>query len=118
MAWLKRRDRNGQLEVQNIADPGFDAGSYGLSREEVERVLHGIRPDGSVVKGMEAVRAAYCAVGLGWVVAPTRIPGVRWLADSVYRSFARNRAALGRLVEQRCSDERCAEKPSDDTACH
>src|ERR1700690_4236397 len=33
--WLKRRDRNDRLALENIAALGFDPGRYGLTREEV-----------------------------------------------------------------------------------
>jgi predicted DCC family thiol-disulfide oxidoreductase YuxK len=107
MAWLKRRDRSGNLELEDISSLGFEPARYGLTREEVTRVLHGVRTDGVVVQGMEAVREAYRAVGLGWVVAPTRWPGLRRLSDVLYGWFARNRVALGRLLEPSCSDGRC-----------
>ncbi|MHC4398906.1 MAG: DCC1-like thiol-disulfide oxidoreductase family protein [Planctomycetota bacterium] len=32
-AWLKRRDRFGSLELEDIAALGFDPGRYGLTRE-------------------------------------------------------------------------------------
>jgi predicted DCC family thiol-disulfide oxidoreductase YuxK len=79
-----------------------------LNREEVTRVLHGVKPDGTVIKGMEAVRQAYEAVGLGWVLAPTRLPGLRRLSDLFYGWFARNRLALGRLLGPTCSNGHCA----------
>jgi hypothetical protein len=59
-------------------------------------VLHGIRHDGVVLKGMPAVREAYRAIGLGWLLAPTRLPGLNALSEFLYRWFARNRGALGR----------------------
>ena len=34
---------------------------------------------------------ALAAVGLGWLLAPTRWPGLRRLSDAAYRVFARNR---------------------------
>jgi predicted DCC family thiol-disulfide oxidoreductase YuxK len=107
VAWLKRRDRAGNLELQDIAVLGFDPARYGLTREEIMRVLHGVRPDGVVIRGMEAVREAYRAVGLGWLLVPTRLPGLSALSDFFYGWFARNRRALGRLLEPNCSDEQC-----------
>jgi len=99
--WLKGRDRAGNLKLENIAALGFDPARYGLSRGEINRELHGIKPDGTIVRGMEAVREAYRSVGLGWIMAPTRLPGVRFLSDRVYGWFARNRRALGRLLTWR-----------------
>jgi predicted DCC family thiol-disulfide oxidoreductase YuxK len=108
--WLKRRDRSGNLVLENIAAIGFDPVSYGLTREEVMGKLHGILPDGRVVRGMEAVRRAYQSVGLGWVVAPTKLPIVRGMTDVMYRAFARNRVRLGRMFGRKCESGTCAGK--------
>ena len=45
--WLKRRDRHGKLATEDIAAIGFDPARYGLTRQEVAGVLHGILPDGT-----------------------------------------------------------------------
>jgi len=105
--WLKRRDRAGQLATEDIAALGFDPARYGLTRDDVSRVLHGLTADGRVLRGMDAVRAAYRAVGLGWLVAPTRLPLVRTVADGLYGLFARNRLTLGRLAGRPCSAGKC-----------
>ena len=111
VAWLKRRDRNGNLEAEDIAASGFDPARYGLTHDEITRVLHGVRPDGVVVRGMEAVRESYRSVGLGWLLALTRLPGLRFLSDLIYGWFARNRVALGRFWEPARSDGRCGAPP-------
>jgi predicted DCC family thiol-disulfide oxidoreductase YuxK len=105
--WLKRRDRKGHLATEDIAALGFDPAKYGLSREEVTRVLHGLTADGRILKGMDAVRASYRAVGLGWLVAPTRWPLLRTISDYGYRLFARNRVRWGRWLGARCDEESC-----------
>ena len=110
--WLKRRDCNGNLILENIASLGFDACRYGLTHEEVMGSLHGILPDGRVVRGAEAVRAAYGSVGLGWLVAPTRLPIVHGLLNAAYRVFARNRVRWGRLFGRQCGSGSCAGKPT------
>ena len=115
MAWLKRRDRAGNLELEDFAVPGFDPARFGLTQNEITSVLHDVRPDGEVVKGMQAVREAYRAVGLGWLLAPTRLPGLSALSDFCYGLFARNRLALGRLFDPSCSDGQCAVTSSRET---
>jgi predicted DCC family thiol-disulfide oxidoreductase YuxK len=108
--WLKRRDRNDRLDLEDIAAIGFDPACYGLTRDEVMGSLHGILPDGRVVRRVEAVRQAYEAVGLGWVVAPTRLPIVRGVLDGLYGVFARNRLRLGRLFGRECGNGNCYSK--------
>jgi len=111
VAWLKRRDRLGNLQLEDISARGFDPARYGLTREAVDGVLHGIRHDGVVVRGMDAVREAYRSVGLGWLTAPTSLPGLKWAADRLYGWFARNRTALGRFLEPRCREGKCRVSP-------
>jgi predicted DCC family thiol-disulfide oxidoreductase YuxK len=90
--FLERRDRGrGRIQFENIADPSFAPGVYGLDDQQVLARIHGVLPNGAVVEGMEVLRLAYAAVGLGWLMAPTRWPGLRRLADQAYRIFARNR---------------------------
>jgi predicted DCC family thiol-disulfide oxidoreductase YuxK len=106
ISMLRRLDRSRRLDLVDIAAPGFDACPPGLDRDDLMARIHGQRPDGTVVEGMDVFRGAYAAVGLGWLLAPTAWPGLRRLADAAYRWFARNRLRwTGR--EHACSD-RCA----------
>lgn len=105
--WLKRRDRRQQLATVDIAAPGFDPARYGLTAERVHARLHGVAADGTVVEGMAAVRASWSAVGLGWVMAPTGWPILRFAFDLGYRVFARYRVPLGRWFGRRCDADRC-----------
>jgi predicted DCC family thiol-disulfide oxidoreductase YuxK len=105
--FLERRDRGrGRIQLEDIARPDFDPTLHGLDARQVMARIHGVLPDGSVVEGVEVFRRAYAAVGLGWLLAPTRWPGLRWLADFAYRVFARNRLRwTGR--ESACEEGRC-----------
>lgn len=108
--FLQRRDRErGRIQFKDIADPTFDPAVYGLEAWQVMARIHGVLPDGSVVEGVEVFRLAYTAVGLGWLLAPTRWPGLRRLADVAYQAFARNRLTwTGRATA--CEAERCEPK--------
>ncbi len=105
VAWLQRRNRAGRLCTVDIADPGFDALSHGLDPDRVHAELHGRLADGTHTVGMESMRRAWTAVGLGYLLAPTRWPVLRGLADLAYRLFARYRVPLGRLLGRRCDPE-------------
>ncbi len=104
---LKRLDRgHGRLELVDIAEPAFDAGRYGTTFEAVMGTIHGVKPDGSLVTGVEVFRRAYAAVGWGWLWAPTGWPVVKPVVDAAYRFFAKHRLRLtGRPVD--CADGRC-----------
>jgi predicted DCC family thiol-disulfide oxidoreductase YuxK len=108
IALLRRLDRGrGRLDLEDIAAPDFDPARYGTTLHDLMARIHGVLPSGQVVEGVEVFRRAYAAVGLGWLVAPTRWPLVRPLADAAYRWFARNRLRLtGRSAV--CASERCA----------
>lgn len=108
VAMLRRLDRGrGRLQFEDISAEGFSASRYGLAPALLMARIHGVLPDGSLVEGVEVFRRAYAAVGLGWLLAPTRWPGLRRLADAGYRLFARNRLRLtGRAGT--CDDGRCA----------
>lgn len=104
---LTRLDRGcGRIDFEDIAAPGFDAARYGLTARDVMDRIHAVLPDGRVVEGMEVFRRAYAAVGLGWLLAPTRWPGLRQVADAAYRSFARNRLRLTGRVDA-CESGHC-----------
>ena len=104
VAMLRRRDRGrGALALVDIAEPGFDAARYGRDHATLLARIHGVLPDGTVIEGMEVFRRAYAAVGLGWVLAPSRWPLLGRGFDAAYRWFARNRLRLtGR--ESECSE--------------
>jgi predicted DCC family thiol-disulfide oxidoreductase YuxK len=106
--WLKRHDREGKLAMEDIAAPGFDPAQYGLTQQEVMGVLHGILPDGRVVQRLEAIHEAYRAVGLGWLVAPIRLPVVHAVLDRLYGVFAHNRVRLGRWFGRNCDGGACS----------
>lgn len=110
--WLRRRDQHGRLGAIDIAADGFDPAQFGLDRKRVHARLHGVRADGTVIEGMPAIRAAWAAAGLGWVMAPTGWPVLRWFADLGYLVFARYRVPLGRLFGRRCDDDKCSVGPA------
>ena len=108
VAMLRRLDRGrGRLAFDDIAAPGFDASRYHSTQSDLMARIHGVLPDGTLIEGVEVFRRAYSAVGLGWLVAPTRWPLLRPLADAGYRWFARNRLRLAGRNET-CTAERCA----------
>ncbi len=104
---LRRMDRGrGGLRIVDIAAPGFDPGTMGLTLPQVMARIHGVTEDGTIVEGVEVFRRAYDAVGWGWLLAPTGWPGLRWISDRLYRLFAAQRLRLtGRAG---CAEGRCA----------
>ncbi|HZN35837.1 MAG TPA: DUF393 domain-containing protein [Pirellulaceae bacterium] len=107
-AWLSRWNRRGRLILEDISSPQFDPAQYGVTHEELMGVMHGVLPDGRLVRRVEAFRQAYAAVGLGWLLAPTAWPGLRWIFDGLYSLFARLRVPLGRLLAGPCESGTCS----------
>lgn len=102
---LRERDaQQGRLRFIDIAAPGFDAAPYGATLAQLNAVIHGVTPDGRVLSGVEVLRLAYAAVGLGWLLRPTGWPVLKPLFDRGYAVFARHRygfsAVFAPLIEQ------------------
>lgn len=108
---LRRLDRRQRIRFVDIAAEGF-VPPEGLRWDTLMARIHGRLPDGSLVEGVEVFRRLYAAVGLGPVVALTRLPGVRQVLDLLYRVFARNRLRLtGRCDARACALEGGATAP-------
>ena len=91
---LRWMDRKRSIRFTDIADPAFRPSDYGKTMQELMDEIRGRLPDGSWVIGVEVFRRLYAAVGLGPLVALTRLPGVSHGLDVGYRVFAKNRLRL------------------------
>ncbi len=91
LKWLDRKQR---IEFTDIAANNFDVNAYDLTMEQFMGEIQGRLPDGSWITGVEVFRRLYSAVGLGFVVWLTRVPGISHLLDVGYRFFARYRLRL------------------------
>lgn len=110
---LSRLDRGrARLTLIDIAAPGFDPAAHGRTMAELMGTIHGRRPDGSLVTGMEVFRRAYAAVGWGWVLAPTGWPVLRPVFDRLYAWFAKRRLKLTGRGGEACDNGRCRIKPA------
>ena len=98
MDHLAARDRCGRLDLVDISAPAFDAAHHGFAHADLDAAMHVRDAAGRVSRGVPALRLAYGAVGLGWLVRPTAWP---WLApafDAAYRGFAAHRHTLSRRL--------------------
>ena len=113
--WLRRQNKQGKLGFQDIHAEDFDPTRLHKTIPELMAEIHGIYPDGLVIKGMPVFRATYTAVGLGWLMAPTGWPILRQVFDALYAWFARHRLNLGRyLASASCRDGLCQTPPNSD----
>lgn len=98
MDHLRERDSARRLAFVDIAAPGFDAAAYGSTLCELNAQIHAVRPDGSHLVGLAALREAYAAAGLAWVLKATALAPLRPLADAGYALFARYRRPISRAT--------------------
>lgn len=103
IAMLKRKDRKERVRFTDIAGDGFEASDYGKTQQDLMAQIHGRSADGEWLIGVEVFRQVYTAIGLGWLVRPTRWFGVRQGLDAAYRLFAKQRLRL----TGRCDAEGC-----------
>ncbi|RLJ39016.1 thiol-disulfide oxidoreductase DCC family protein [Acidovorax sp. 106] len=87
---LMLRNQAGQLHFEDVQAPGFTC-PEGVTREALLTLMHARTASGQWLSGVAAFEVAYAAVGLGWVMAPARIPLLRAGMDALYPVIARNR---------------------------
>ncbi|QBG46911.1 DUF393 domain-containing protein [Verrucomicrobia bacterium S94] len=92
--FLMRRDRRGALEFADIRDPDFCLPLDGIPLDMLAAEIHAITNERQVLHGMEVIRAAYRAIGIGWIAAPTGWPLLRPFFDLLYTHIARNRLKI------------------------
>jgi len=104
---LRRLDQRGRILFTDITANDFDALSVGRDHAALMARIHGRLPGGELIEGVEVFRRLYSAVGFGWLVAVTRLPGISHGLDLLYGWFAKNRLRL----TGRCGDGRCEVSP-------
>lgn len=102
---LRRRDervnrKQRRLRFTDLEDPGgYDANdpaNAGISYATGMASMHAVTAQGRILTGVPVFRAAYRAVGWGWLWHITTWPVVSWIADSLYNVFAKYRTRLTR----------------------
>jgi predicted DCC family thiol-disulfide oxidoreductase YuxK len=99
--FLMRRDKESVLSFADIRSPDFQSLEIPVRIEQLEKEIHCIDSDGRILRGMEVIRAAYKAVGIGWLAAPTGWPVLRPMFDALYRWVAKNRHLLSTFSKQK-----------------
>jgi predicted DCC family thiol-disulfide oxidoreductase YuxK len=102
VSMLRRRNREGRIAFEDIAAAEFAPEHYGLTMEQVVGAMHAIRPDGSVVRGIDVFAEVYEAVGWSWLAGPIRWRLTRPLASFGYRIFAAIRPRLSSFDPKVC----------------
>ncbi|WP_457336097.1 thiol-disulfide oxidoreductase DCC family protein [Rhizobacter sp. P5_C2] len=96
MDHLWERNAAGRLAFVDISAAGFDPSPYGVTLQAMNEEIHAIAADGRVLHGVQVLRLAYEAVGLGWVLKPIGWAPLQPAFELGYRWFARHRQAISR----------------------
>ena len=102
LRWLDRREA---VWFTDIAEAGFSAEEWGTTQAELMAAIRGRTADGAWVDGMAVFHLLYAAVGLGWLAAVLKLPGLRQAMDAFYVVFARNRLRWTGRCDAACTPE-------------
>lgn len=123
---LKLRTQNGLLQFIDASATPNVSSLEGVSYANLMQIIHAQTAQGQVIQGVTVFRAAYEAVGLGWVTRPTTWPVIGQLADWLYPKLAANRNRIPRRLvsflfegvtrraaeqaaqQARCNDKQCS----------
>ena len=103
--WLSGRDHKinsastPKLKMTDLESDDYnpsDPANGNVSYSEALAAIHAITSDGKVLKGVEVFALAYEQVGLGWLFAITKWPGIEPLVQFGYEIFAKYRTILTR----------------------
>jgi predicted DCC family thiol-disulfide oxidoreductase YuxK len=102
--FLRRRDKHQNILATDISEETFEPSCIGIPMSDLMDHIHGRSADGTILKGVDVFRQLYSAVGFGWIIPITRLPGIRHVLDAAYDVFARNRL---RLTNRGAECKRC-----------
>lgn len=94
--WVEARDGDDRIEVIPYQSSDARERYPGIPREDLERSIHLIGPGGQVWRGARAGEELLRLLPR-WRAGAFlfRIPGMRWIAERVYRTVASNRHVFG-----------------------
>ena len=92
---LKRDAGRGIVDFVDIADLNYQPEENGgVDFATAMGRIHGVLPDGTVIKNVEVFRRVYEELGMGWIYAVTKLPLIGGIADWLYGIWADWRLAL------------------------
>ncbi len=114
MALTLEKNRSGSLKAVPVQGSETDLAQYGISPNDAMTYIHIVRSDGTVLKGMSALRLMYAECEGRPLSRIWNLPLLRQIADWGYPLFARNRYRLPRwlLPRPQCEDGVCHIPPA------
>jgi predicted DCC family thiol-disulfide oxidoreductase YuxK len=92
-------------ELRSFREEGVLAAFPGISLERCERAMQLVQADGRVFEGAEAIVQALGRGRIGRLLFVYYVPGLRQVADWLYRLIARYRF---RIAGKSCTDDACS----------
>lgn len=103
---LRRMDRHSRVELLDLHDASVPSRFPQVNSEEAMRLMQAVDPAGRIYSGVDAwVRIGSTLPGWKLVAWVLLVPGIHFLAQSVYAWVARNRYRWNRDL---CADGTCA----------
>lgn len=94
--WISRRDGQGVIEALPYQDPSVSDRFPEIPYRAFERAIQFVRPEGASLEGARAVEEILRVIPhTRWMAPFFYVPGVRWLAQRIYRIVAGNRRRFG-----------------------
>ncbi|MGK7911642.1 MAG: thiol-disulfide oxidoreductase DCC family protein [Synechococcus sp.] len=94
--FLRRKDAGrGIISFVDIAALDYNPQNHaGIDFKTAMGVIHAVKSDGAIIRGVDVFRQVYDALGIGWIYAATRWPVVGPLVDKLYELWADRRLAV------------------------
>lgn len=113
MRSLKARDLNGLISLEDIWQEDFSQRFPHIDPAAANQILHAIDDKGRLLLGLDVTAEAWALVGINRYRI-LRWPIVKFLADFLYRCFARHRYSFSKLLTGQarlCSSDSCSVSP-------
>ncbi len=91
---MKLLNSKNRLSFVDFSLSSYRPNEHGLSRCDLERIIHARWADGTLVTGVEVFREMWEAIGAGFLARLSRWPLINTLMVKAYAWFARNRLRL------------------------
>tara|TARA_B100000965_G_scaffold382148_1_gene380278 strand:- start:2704 stop:3105 length:402 start_codon:yes stop_codon:yes gene_type:complete len=108
--FLQSRNQKANLKFIDINSSDLPLEiEYGITYKQAMERIHAVKSDGSVIKDIKVFQEAYDLIGLGWIYAPTKLPIIDKLIESIYILWAKYRLKITfrPSLEELCDKRSC-----------
>lgn len=98
MRLLKEADIHSKITLEDINANDFEQRFNYIKHEDALAFLHGQQDNGEMIYGLDVTFAAWQTVGRHKWLTILQLPGIRFMADQIYKVFAKYRSPIARLT--------------------